>query len=207
MKFLRNLGAFFALIVPALVSAQTPAIDIGDGKATGGDTRITVSTSGTTVNVTLSNLYAYDDNGVRLAYAGNKPEYFNGSEAYALRIDDWRGGPKAASVDLVADNARVVLGSAKVVDGSITLSYTYRRPADGKLSCQPMNFLRVGNGRDWIGHPGWKKSNSEPGIGPFMVLVGNDSSKPATVICVDSAGRVIPLNAEMRQVLASRLMP
>lgn len=203
--FLKKLfWALVALIVPSFVLAQT--VDIGDGKTTGGDTRITVSTSGQMVNVTLSNLYAYDDNGNRLAYAGDKPEYFAGATVYALRIDDWRGGPKAASVDLAADNARTVLGSAKVVDGTVTLSYPYRQPTAGNVSCQPMNFLHGGQ-RVWIGHPGWKKTNTEAGIGPFMVLVGNDSSKPATVVCVDAAGKVLPLTAELRQILASRLMP
>ena len=226
-KLFTSLGASLALIIlPGIVLAQTTVAKIAtqgytdvQGKALpGGDTRMTVNSDGKRTTMKLGNLFAYgeaqanvDGNGKREAWYGANPDYFKGGTVYAMKLgNDWRGGRTAASVDLKADNGLAILAQGKIGDDEVTLTFDSRKaPPSVKYDCQPLNYLLVkaDGKRAWLGHPGWKTSNTAAGIGDHMVLAQNDKRFPATAVCYDTNGQIVPLTPTMRAELAKVIQP
>jgi hypothetical protein len=214
-------GATIALAVSAAFSGDLAVTGYTDpsGKlvAGGGDTRLTVTSDGTTTTMNLANLYAYGEAGIkrlepgkRQAWWGSNPEYFRGGTVYVLKLgNDWRGGKTAASVKLDEDNGLVVLAKAPVGDNEVTFTFPSRKAgAAVQYDCQPLNYLLVNKGkRAWLGHPGWATDNSSAGIGPHMVLANNDQRFPSTVVCYDKAGAIVAVTPAMRTDLAKIVQP
>jgi hypothetical protein len=166
----------------------------------------------------IANLYAYGEAGLkrlepgkRQAWYGSNPEYFKGGTVYVLKLgNDWRGGKTAASVKLDEDNGLVVLAKAPVGDNEVALSWPSRKAgAAVQYDCQPLNYLLVkaDGKRAWLGHSGWAPDNSSAGIGPYMVLANNDQRFPATVVCYDKAGGIVPITPAMRVELSRIVQP
>lgn len=182
----------------------------------GGDTRLTVTSDGTMTSMTMSNLYAYGEAGLkrlepgkRQAWYGSNSEYFRGGTVYVLKLgNDWRGGKTAASVKLDDDNSAVVLAKAPIGDNNVAFTFPSRK-AEVQYDCQPLNYLLVkaDGKRAWLGHSGWATDNSSSGIGPHMVLVNNDQRFPATVICYDKTGNIVAVSPTMRNDLAKIIQP
>ncbi len=184
----------------------------------GGDTRMELRSEGGTTTLSLANLYAYGEAGIkrlepgkRQAWYGSNPEYFRGGTVYVLKLgDDWRGERTAASVKLDADKGLVVLAKAPIGDDTVVLTFPSRKAGSGmQFDCQPVNFLlaKADGGRAWLGHPGWAKDNTDAAIGDYMVLVNNDQRYPATVLCYDGAGNIVPVTPAMRADLAKIIQP
>ena len=222
-KLMKPFGA--VAIALAVSSAFAGDLAVGGytdatGKAIigGGDTRLSVTSDGTTTTMTMANLYAYGEAGLkrlepgkRQAWYGSNPEYFRGGTVYVLKLgNDWRGGKTAASVRLTDDNGLVVLAKAAIGENEVSFTWSSRKAGeDVKYDCQPLNYLLVkaDGGRAWLGHSGWAQDNSSVGIGPHMVLANNDQRFPATVVCYDKIGGIIPLTPAMRADLAKIIQP
>lgn len=220
---MKNWAAIVAFAVSGFAFAGDLAVSgytdpSGKAVSGGGDTRLTVTSDGTTTNMSVTNLYAYGEAGIkrlepgkRQAWYGSNPGYFNGGTVYVLKLgNDWRGGKTAASVKLDDDNGLVVLAKAPVGQDEALFKWPSRKAgAQVKFECQPLNYLLVkaDGKRAWLGHSGWATDNSSPGIGPHMVLANNDQRFPATVVCYDQKGDVIPVTPAMRTDLSKIIQP
>lgn len=236
MKLIQRFSAIIVLaILPGLALAQTSAPVVkGYTDAKGamlpntGDTRIDMRSDGTTTTLKLGNLYAYgeagagkDDNGARQAAYAVNPEYFKGSTVHAMRIgEDWCGGRTAQSVlEALKGGSKkcgATIASAKVGDNEVALTFPSMKASGvdkaGKpidWTCQGMSLLleKADGKAAWLGHPGWKTSNDQPGIGDYMVLADNDKRFPATAACYDKSGQILRLTPQMRNTLAQIFQP
>ena len=221
-KLMKQLfGTFIALATPVALAGDLAVAGYTDavGKVLpGGDTRMTLVSDGGTTKLSLANLYAYGEAGSkrlepgkRQAWYGANPEYFKGGTVYVLKLgNDWRGGKTAASVNLTADNGLVILAKAPVGTDEVVFTFPSRKASAGvKYDCQPVNFLlaKADGNRAWLGHPGWATDNISSGIGDYMVLANNDQRFPATVICYDGTGNIVPVMPAMRTDLAKIVLP
>ncbi len=67
--------------------------------------------------------------------------------------------------------------------------------------------MKADGKRAWLGHGGYKASNTAPGIGDHLVLANNDRRFPATVVCYNATGKIVPLTPELRAELAKTIQP
>lgn len=225
-SFLKNLLAITAIILPGLALAQVVK-GYTDAQAVllpGGDTRIELKSDGTTTTLRLQNLYAYGEAGMKLeengkreaAYASN-PGYFRGSTVYAMRnsMDEWCGARTAASVlAAIKDKSKkcgAVIGQAKIGNNDLGMSFPALKASGNDAQGRPIQWMCqtgsfVGEKADgkafWLGHPGWAETNTDAGIGDYMVLANNDKRFPATAFCHDREGKILKLTPEMRAYLA-----
>lgn len=193
-----------------------------------GDTRIDMKSDGKTTTLRLGNLYAYgeagadkDGNGKRQAAYTVNPEYFKGGTVHAMRIgEDWCGGRTAdsalAALKSGSKKCGAIIGQSKVGDNDVNFTFpsmaasgTDKQGKPIEWSCQGMSFvLEKADGKAaWLGHPGWKTSNTEAGIGDYIVLADNDKRYPATAACYDKAGQILKLTPAMRADLARIFQP
>lgn len=212
------LMAFAIAILPGLALAQakpTVAVD-GNTDAVGkllptGGTSMTATSDGKTTTLTLRQLYAFGEAGLGKGENGAKKKLdMEQGTAYMLRANsrDWRGGRTAASVKLDDDKGAVILAKGVITDNTVTFTFPSGRAKPGDpFDCKSTNFLvqpKSGNRADraWLGHPGWAAANTAPNIGDYMVLAGDDARFPATALCYDANGKLVPLTPAMRAELS-----
>lgn len=212
------LMAFAIAILPGLALAQAkPTVAVeGNTDASGkvlptGGTSMAVTSDGKTTTLTLRKLYTFGEAGLGKGETGVKKQMdLEQGTAYMLRANsrDWRGGRTAASVKLDDDKGTVVLSKAVIANDTVTFTFpSGKAKAGDPFDCKSTNFLfqsKSGNRADraWLGHPNWAASNTAPNIGDYMVLAGDDARFPATALCYDANGKLVPLTPAMRAELA-----
>lgn len=192
------------LFVAGSVAAQSTAgyTDQKGAPLPSGDTQIAWSSiKDGKFSVTLSRLYAYNDQGKRLAEFSKDPKYFEGTTIHAMNLGDLYGDTGALVQYVELKNA---IASAPIGADTVTLQL-----ATGGFDCRPLNWVLSRGGKPfaWLGHPGWATDNKV--TGPYTVLAQGDRRFPATVPCFKGDKVVSPEEFQkgMKAKLAKLIQP